>query len=323
MKSQNGLSLVETLIGGAVLAGLALAGVTLFENQSRNQNLIEFKSELEVLRLSLVSQMLSDPQQCKCLFNGATFAQSGHSELVSPEANLGRYQFTNPGDCSTATIPSPLASKNDRIGLVLDHIKLHDIQPVSGVYTAKLSFGFTNTKKSTGVKKRGFQYPVVVMTEPSGPGMVRLAGCSVSNASSSSMGSPLTFIKNIKNPTFPVTVDLPTGLKSLVVQITASQYINLPSDVGRTISTHYSYSSNISPTQTPFAVFSIGAGNNNGAQARLEGTTSGLIDLTTESLVTISYQNTVLGPSGNTICSAGPCGVSYQPKLITILGSME
>lgn len=323
MKSQYGLSLVETLIAGAVLAGLALAGITLFENQTKSQNLVEFKSEIEILRLSLVSQILSDPEQCKCLFNGATFDVNGHSELLSSETKLGRYQFATPGECTTATIPSALASENGRNGLVLDHIKLNDIQLVSGLYTAKLSIGFTNTKKSVGVKTRGFQYPVVVMTEPGDPGSVRLTGCSVSNAPTQSLGSPLTFIKNIQDPTFPVTVDLPPGLRSLVVQITASQFINLPADMGRTISTNYSYSSDVTPTETPFANFSIGAGNNNGAQARLQGTTSGLINLTTESSVTISYQTTVLGPSGSSLCSSGTCGVTYEPKLLTILGSVE
>lgn len=177
------MSLVEVMLIAGIMGVIALAMTSLFTQQVRSSNFLEFQTKREQLRLAVIGQFLSNPLNCKCLFAGASdFPQAGASELtgVSP-AQLGPYQFVTPGDCTTATVPVSFVNTAGLDGLIAERIELRDIVNISGNYLANLLIVVSPTKTVAGPISLPIKIPVAVETVPSGANR-RFESCSMTAA---------------------------------------------------------------------------------------------------------------------------------------------
>jgi type II secretory pathway pseudopilin PulG len=73
--TQTGMSLVEVMIGGAMLAGVALVGAELFKQQSSATQDVVARAELDAYHNKLTS-ILSDARNCNATFNSVSLSSS-------------------------------------------------------------------------------------------------------------------------------------------------------------------------------------------------------------------------------------------------------
>ncbi len=137
LRGQQGFSLVEAITGGAILAGVALAGVTLFRNQSRDQSKIEYDQLLSQYHNSL-AQVLEVPANCNATLR--SFAdQSSIGPSTINSVSLCSNNCTEDFIASDVTVGSNFISTNDYIdqnssgGLSKSRMiwKLQSITPVN------------------------------------------------------------------------------------------------------------------------------------------------------------------------------------------------
>jgi type II secretory pathway pseudopilin PulG len=311
MKTNNqaGFSILEMVVAAALMGALALASLSFFQEQSKRSNLMEFLGKREQIRHALMNQVLTNSDNCKCLFNGAApFPVAGTAALTGFATNeIGRYHFPTPGDCAGVTIPEPLVSTAGVDGIKLVSLDLKNIQLVSGAYLGSLEVLLSNVKDMSGMKSKGIRIPVMLSTKPSGPGTVELDGCSMSEPPG---GNSIRWAKAFAPPVFPVTFNVPAGVKTLFVTVTASQNENSGAeDVGFQVTSHFNYSTDVNPVPQWFATLSVGAGQNDATQIGVSATTSGIIRITNETQVTIT--------------KTGGAGDTFIPRLITVMGSAE
>lgn len=89
LKGHRGFSLVEVMIGGAILAGLGLAGAYIFKSQRSAQKAIEAQRELQQFHQVLTKQ-LTNPVSCNRMFNltgGAASTLNNPTELSICNSN--------------------------------------------------------------------------------------------------------------------------------------------------------------------------------------------------------------------------------------------
>lgn len=137
LRNQSGMTLVEVMIVAGIMTVSALAMLMMNANQMKATNHLEFQLKREQLRMVLLGQFLNDPNNCKCLFQGASpYPSSGAAQLggTAPTA-IGPYRFTTPGNCATATMPAPFVTTAGLDGLRATSITLNDVTPTSGVLT--------------------------------------------------------------------------------------------------------------------------------------------------------------------------------------------
>ena len=122
--------------------------------------------------------------------------------------------------------------------------------------------------------------------------------------------------RTISTPNFPLTIQIPEGVKGLKMDLTVFQVIQLPPDKGRTAGSRFNYSTNGGASGT-YAVSEIGGGNNNGGQARYYGTTSGVIPINDgDTEVTITRQGYLLNENGSPVSGQG----MFQAHTVTFFG---
>lgn len=185
--NQLGFSLVEVMIAGAILGAIMLAAASFFVSQQKANNFLEFQSKRSQLRLTLLGQILNDPDNCKCLFNGAApFSSTGPATLtgVTPTA-IGRYGFVTAGVCASATMPQPLITSAGIDFMKSTSITLTNIVNISGQYSGELIVTVESMKDVLGPKQIPLSMPVNVSVSPSSPGMVKFEGCSTGGSSGS------------------------------------------------------------------------------------------------------------------------------------------
>lgn len=164
--SKSGFSIVEATVVLGITAAAAAGLMGLMENQNKVGGRMEFVSAKEQLRSTLIAQFLSQPENCKCVFENATFDKVGVTPSITfANGEIGRRKFTTPGDCSTATVPMRLVSTNDYINnLKATSIRIKDIQDVSGMYLGMLSVRVETNKSISGSKEAQIDVPVVIAT---------------------------------------------------------------------------------------------------------------------------------------------------------------
>lgn len=79
--NQSGMTLVETMVAASLLAGLAVAGMTLFKNQSSGQKTIEANYEITNL-FQQIRVVLSDQGNCTSSFVGQSFTAGNPTAII-------------------------------------------------------------------------------------------------------------------------------------------------------------------------------------------------------------------------------------------------
>lgn len=179
----SGFSMVEMLIAVGVLSIVVLASTTMFENQSRANNFLEFQLKRTQLQSAIISQVLNNPINCECLFTGSTdFPVSGVALLagVSPTA-IGPYNFATPNDCSTATILNPLVNTVGVDSVKLNSVNLSNISNNSGSYSGDLQISIQSIKNALGPKDLNISIPVSISVSPVNPTTVKFKNCSLNS----------------------------------------------------------------------------------------------------------------------------------------------
>lgn len=186
-KNSKGMTLIEILIVAGVMSIMMLAVATIQQQQMKSNSFIEFQAKKEQLRLTLLGQFLNDPNNCKCLFRGSNeFAEAGTVELkgVAP-TEVGRYNFSIPGDCSTATMPAPFITSLGIDNLKTTAIGLKNILNIGGAYSGEMTLNLQTTKEVLGPKDLVLKIPVAIRTNiGSAPGTVAFVSCSTAGGSS-------------------------------------------------------------------------------------------------------------------------------------------
>lgn len=186
--NKKGFSIIEVMVAVGLLTLVMLAATTFFAQQLKANHFLEFQSKREQLRLAMLGQVLNNPANCKCLFNGAAnFSSAGASDLTGyadPHA-IGRFE---PADCS-AGVPNPLVDKNGFDGLKLISTSLKNISFAGGTYGGELMITIEASKEVAGPKTLLLKIPVAVLTTDAGGGMRTFEGCA--NSTGFGMSNPI------------------------------------------------------------------------------------------------------------------------------------
>ncbi len=176
------MSLIEVLVVISIMSIISIAMISLQNNQMKANNYLEFKLKQTQLHGTILGQFLKDPNNCACLFKGASnFPIAGIAALagVSP-SNIGLYTSAAP----VCGPPTQFFIDNAGIdGLKATSISLQNIVPTAdpNTYTGQFNINIESTKEVLGPKAlRPISVPVSVSTSPAGPN-VTFRSCSISN----------------------------------------------------------------------------------------------------------------------------------------------
>ncbi len=174
--SKGGFTLVELVIASGVMAVMMFAMMSMQTNQMKTNNFLEFQLKKTQLHGSILGQVISDPYNCNCLFNGAAqFPAAGTPELTgfTPPTAIGVF---DPTSCATP-IANPFITAAGFDGMKLISTKLRNIVPSGSDFTGDLFVNVESTKEILGPKELSIKIPVTVITAPGAPGSVAFKGC--------------------------------------------------------------------------------------------------------------------------------------------------
>jgi hypothetical protein len=153
LKIQAGFTLPEVLIGGAILAGVGLAGATLFKNQSTAQNIVNADQQLTMYH-SALAKTLENTHHCNATFKYKYLA--GATEIGSiDDINSIRLCESNcnlDADAGTVTIAAiPFITEGENIdrNSTMRIWRLQSIVPMNSLTstgTLRLRFSYTNAR---------------------------------------------------------------------------------------------------------------------------------------------------------------------------------
>lgn len=321
-QGQNGFSLPGVLVATAIVGIIGYFLADMFVNASKSSQFVAARYAQSDL-FTNISQVINDRKYCKTAMNNASNAvvkiQTGASEVdVSKILQVIGTQET-------------LVAKVGAVGvggLNLDSMKLEYKKDASGAKISpeanKPSAGqathhmnlILKTSQSSGSSNGSFSFKdkVIPLTIVANQVTGDIIECQ-SNTDFVGEGGVI-WSKTITSPNFPLVIDIPAGVKGLKMDMTVFQVVQLPGDVGRTVGSRFNYSTDGGGSGT-WAVSEIGAGNNNGGQARFYGTTSGVIPINdSDTKVTITRQGYLLDQNGNPISGQG----MFQAPTVTFLG---
>ena len=305
------------LIASGLTAIIALTLSSVFSSSYKNLAYVSAKTDYNEL-VGEVTRLVHDSRYCKLAFRTG--------DAASPSSAL----FTGTGDYLSMLMQViqdqkiVIAREGDKVGqyLTIERLYLEHQRDVSGnVIPPKVdspSLGKTTHYVNLNLVIRNTaEAGPDIMSNKRNPISLTLVTASNSGeiVDCADSATGVHWIKSFTNPTFPLDVDLPGGNSKLLVMITAFHAIQLPGDMGRTVGSRYSFAAASGSGQ--FAQLEVGAGNNNGAQARHSGTTSGVISIQpSDTKVTLSRQGFILNHTGS------PAGGSsaYSTQSIVIMG---
>lgn len=183
IQNNKGMSLIEVMIVAGVMAISMAAMMSMFQQQAKSFNFLEFQGKREQLRATLMGQFLNNSDNCKCLFSGAdSFPETGTQRLTGNlPTQISSYNFTTPGDCATATPAYTFVDSEGVDSLKLVDANIVGITPVGSEYQGTLLVNIENTKESAGSKILSVRIPVGVETTATGSNR-RVEGCSVAES---------------------------------------------------------------------------------------------------------------------------------------------
>jgi hypothetical protein len=190
IRSQLGFSLLEIMIVVGLM-GVTLLGLMAMQRvQVKSNSFLHFQLKKTEIQAALLSQFLNYPINCGCLFknaNAAPFAENvvGHTlNVARPPTELGRYSFSTPGDCATATVPSPFVTAGGIDGVRLADVSMTDVTGFGGgVFSGRIQVLLRAAREVAGPSEIRLVIPVNVTTTPAAPGQVNFDACSTVSTS--------------------------------------------------------------------------------------------------------------------------------------------
>jgi Tfp pilus assembly protein PilV len=153
LKNQTGFSLPEVLIGGAILAGVALAGATLFKNQSTAQNIVNADQQLTMYHAAL-AKTLENTHHCNATFKYkylASATEIGATDDID-SIRLCESNCNLDADAGTVNVAAaPFISEGDNIDRNSNQRmwQLQSIVPMNSLNNTgvlRLRFNYINTR---------------------------------------------------------------------------------------------------------------------------------------------------------------------------------
>jgi prepilin-type N-terminal cleavage/methylation domain-containing protein len=212
---KNGFSLAEILVVTAIMGIMALAMMTMQSNQVKANNFLQFQLKRTELQGAILGQILNDPNQCACLFQGAsTFLAS--TAAVLPGATLSGVAPTQIG-----RFPSPpplcgvpIQSLINNVGI--DGVKsasilLTNITGAGTNFSGNLTVDLQSTKDVLGPSHILMSIPVNVAATTSGAN-VTFTSCSTSGYSTGPNCVHLLSAPNNWSASVSCPVDYPNAI---------------------------------------------------------------------------------------------------------------
>lgn len=207
IKNQSGMTLIEILVVVGIMAISMSAMLVMQQNQLLANNFLEFQLKKIQAESAIVNQVLNNPQNCACMVAGSPTIDANPAApgatLTTSATQIGSYQFTNPGDCATATIPQPVVDGIGSDGIKTKSISIRNITNTAGQFKGDLQVRIESLKKVSGPSELVINIPVQLQASvtgtnaqiqsctgpgytppltppgpPSGPGPSPLASCS-------------------------------------------------------------------------------------------------------------------------------------------------
>lgn len=184
LNRKSGFSLIEVLIVIGILGVTSLALVSLMDYARSSSEGVRFLIKREQLRTQIITQVLNNPNNCRCIFaNSTPFPSTGIAALPNsvPVQAVRNYELVGPSDCGTA-VPRDtfIDTINADDGVRATEINLLNITNIMGQYSGELTIRMSTQKKILGLSNLDLIIPVNINTTGAGPGTVRLANCSLS-----------------------------------------------------------------------------------------------------------------------------------------------
>lgn len=160
---------------------LILSMVTMHSSQLKTTNFLEFQLKRTQLHGTLLGQFLRDPNNCACLFNGASpFPPAGIATLAgAAPTRIGPF----PLGCG---VPSPVFIDTTGIdGLRATAIELRNISPTANpnIYSGQFTVNVQSLKEVAGPRDLSIPIPVSITTIPAGAN-VSFVNCSLTTPAS-------------------------------------------------------------------------------------------------------------------------------------------
>lgn len=323
LQRQNGFSLPGVLVATAIVGIIGYFLADMFVNANKNSQFVAARYAQADL-FTNISQVINDRKYCKTAMNNASDAvikiQTGASEvdvskilqvIGTQETLVAKVGAVGVGGLNLDAMT--LEYKKDASGA---KIAPEANKPSAGQATHHMNLVLKTSQQSVSGKNDNFHFKdkVIPLTIVANQVTGDIIECQ-SNTDFVGEGGVI-WSKTITNPNFPLVVDIPAGVKGMKMDMTVFQVVQLPGDVGRTVGSRFNYSTDGGASGT-WAVSEIGAGNNNGGQARFYGTTSGVIPINdNDTKVTITRQGYLLDQNGNPISGQG----MFQAPTVTFLG---
>nr|AGU11999.1 hypothetical protein [uncultured organism] len=176
------MTLVEVLVMVAILAASGLVMATLFTNQRKAVSYLEFTTKREQMRLALLGQVLNEPNNCRCLFQGAS------DFMPTTPVNLSGYKkpdqlgaFPNKNNC-LGTMPNPLVSESGIDSIKLTDLSLEGITVTGSSLTGLFHVKLQSQKEVGGPDVTELKIPVAVHAQYKPSGLFEFRGCSMAAA---------------------------------------------------------------------------------------------------------------------------------------------
>lgn len=143
LRNKSGFSLPEVMVGGAILAGVALAGATLFQNQTKAQQVIEQDLMLQQYHRTL-AQTLENDHNCNATFQSYYGNPSLNEGTVHPIVAVCDTSTTT---CNTDFDASNVVKKAPHFAREGEYIDRVGVTPSKQIWLFQgMTFGNTLTK---------------------------------------------------------------------------------------------------------------------------------------------------------------------------------
>jgi hypothetical protein len=190
LKTQAGVSLIETVLAvGAVGVG-ALALASMGSNSAAQMAGIEWKIAVEQYKIQTMTQFLASTNNCKCLFQNMEMTkQPSQSIAEAGDANTLSLGVWN-NNCTN--MPNPyLTNTFGPDGIRITAIKIKDVDYISNSYFANMAVSLETNKKVLGQNQRTFKIPIILnMIDGSTPTQARIESCGSTAKNESSFKLP-------------------------------------------------------------------------------------------------------------------------------------